>query len=151
MHQLTGSPFWDGLASLLIGVLLTVVALILGSTNKGLLIGRQADQRTVYAMRDALAARPEVEEIVDLLTMMLGTDQVLLCARLDFDDALDAAALERACAEIDADMRERFPDLEEIFVEPVPRTDRAIRERVLARYGGAGVKRLRTGLPPQQA
>ena len=45
----------------------------------------------VYALRDALADRPEVEQVVDLLTMMIGTDQILLCARLDFDDALDAA------------------------------------------------------------
>ena len=98
LHQLTGSAFWDGLASVLIAVLLTAVAYILGGTNKGLLVGRQADRRTVYALRDALAERPEVEQVVDLLTMMIGTDQILLCARLDFDDALDAASLERACA-----------------------------------------------------
>ena len=67
LHQLTGSAFWDGLASVLIAVLLTVVAYILGGTNKGLLIGRQADGRTVYALRDALADRPEVEQVVDLL------------------------------------------------------------------------------------
>ena len=120
LHQLTGSAFWDGLASVLIAVLLTAVAYILGGTNKGLLIGRQADGRTVYALRDALADRPEVEQVVDLLTMMIGTDQILLCARLDFDDALDAASLERACAAIDADLRDRFPDIAEIFVEPVP-------------------------------
>jgi cation diffusion facilitator family transporter len=148
LHQLTGSAFWDGLASVLIAVLLTVVAYILGGTNKGLLIGRQADRRTVYELRDALAERPEVEQIVDLLTMTIGTDQILLCARLDFDDTLDAAEIERACAAIDAEMRERFPDLQDIFVEPVPRTDKAIRERVLDRYGQAGAERLRTGLPP---
>ena len=148
LHQLTGSAFWDGLASVLIAVLLTAVAYILGGTNKGLLIGRQADGRTVYALRDALADRPEVEQVVDLLTMTLGTDQILLCARLDFDDALDAASLERACAAIDADLRDRFPDIAEIFVEPVPRTDKAIRERVLERYGTAGADRLRTGERP---
>jgi cation diffusion facilitator family transporter len=123
LHQLTGSAFWDGLASVLIAVLLTV-----------------------YALRDALAERREVEQVVDLLTMSLGTDQILLCARLDFNDALDAASLERACAAIDADLRERFPDIAEIFVEPVPRTDKAIRARVLDRYGTAGAERLRTGL-----
>jgi cation diffusion facilitator family transporter len=148
LHQLTGSAFWDGLASLLIAVLLSVVAYILGGTNKGLLIGRQADRRLVFALRDALADRPEVEQVVDLLTMMIGTDQVLLCARLDFDDNLDAASLERACADIDADLRKRFADLYEIFIEPVPRTDRAIRERALERYGQAGVDRLRTGQHP---
>ena len=146
LHQLTGSAFWDGLASVLIAVLLTVVAYILGGTNKGLLIGRQADRKTVYALRDALAERQEVEQVVDLLTMSLGTDQILLCARLDFNDALDAASLERACAAIDADLRERFPDIAEIFVEPVPRTDKAIRARVLDRYGTAGAERLQTGL-----
>lgn len=148
LHQLTESAFWDGLASVLIAVLLTGVAYVLGGTNKGLLIGRQADRRTVYALRDALADRPEVEQVVDLLTMMVGTDRILLCARLDFDDALDAARLERACADIDADLRRRFPDLHDIFIEPVPRTDDAIRERVLQRYGAAGVERLRTGERP---
>lgn len=135
LHQLTGSAIYDGLASLLIGLLLTVVAYILGRTNKGLLIGRQADPRMVLAIRDSLAARPEVDVVVDLLTMMLGTDQVLLCARLDFDDALGAADLERACVEIDADLRAHFTDLTEIFLEPVPRNDPTMRERVLSRYG----------------
>jgi cation diffusion facilitator family transporter len=135
LHQLTGSGLWDGLASLLIGLLLTGVAYILGSANKGLLIGRQADARLVYAVRDRLVARPEVEQVVDLLTMQLGTDQVLVCARLDFDDALGAADLERACVAIDADLRAEFADLDEIFLEPVPRSDPAVRERVLRRYG----------------
>ena len=89
-----------------------------------------------------------MEQVVDLLTMMIGTDQILLCARLDFDDDLDAASLERACADIDAEMRERFPDLQDIFVEPVPRTDKAIRERVLRRYGQDGAERLQTGQRP---
>jgi cation diffusion facilitator family transporter len=145
LHQLTGSAFWDGLASLLVGVLLTGVAYILGSTNKGLLIGRQADRRTVAALRDALAARPEVTAVVDLLTMTVGTDQVLLCARLDFDDALGAADVERACVEMDAELHERFPDLQEVFLEPVPRTDPVMRQRVLERYGEGASERLGGG------
>lgn len=148
LHQLTGSAVWDGVASLLIAVLLTVVAYLLGRANKGLLIGRQVDRRTVFRLRDAMAERPEVEQVVDLLTMVLGTDRILLCARLDFDDALDAATLERACADIDAQLRDRFPDLQYVFLEPVPRADPAMRQRVLQRYGEAGAELLRTGLPP---
>jgi cation diffusion facilitator family transporter len=135
LHQSTGSSFWDGLASLLIGVLLSGVAYILGRTNKGLLIGRQADRRLVFAVRDRLAERPEVDQVVDLLTMMLGTDRILLCARLDFDDALGAGDVERACVEIDAALRDEWSELEEIFLEPVPRTDPGMRARVLERYG----------------
>jgi len=135
LHQITGSGFWDGFASLLIGLLLSGVAYVLGRTNKGLLIGRQADARLVYAVRDRLGERPEVEKVVDLLTMMLGTDRVLVCARLDFDDALGAADVERACVAIDTALREEFPDLDEIFLEPVPRSDEGMRARVLERYG----------------
>ncbi|TQM12016.1 cation diffusion facilitator family transporter [Pseudonocardia kunmingensis] len=147
LHQLTGSSFWDGLASLLVGLLLTGVAYLLGRTNAGLLIGRQADRRTVLALRDALADRAEVEQVVDLLTMTLGTDEVLLCARVDFADTLDAAGVERACVEIDAELHDRFPDLREIFLEPVPRTDPVVRQRVLERYGPAGADRLRGEQP----
>jgi cation diffusion facilitator family transporter len=139
LHQLTGSSFWDGLASLLVGLLLTGVAYVLGRTNMGLLVGRQADRATVLALRDALAARPEVDQVV---TMTIGTDQVLLCARLDFADDIGVAQLERACVAIDADLHVRFPDLHEVFLEPVPRTDPVMRQRVLDRYGQGAADRL---------
>jgi cation diffusion facilitator family transporter len=142
LRQLTGSAVWDGLASLLVGVLLTGVAYILGTTNKALLIGRQADQRMVLGIRDHLAGRPEVTAVVDLLTMTMGTDKVLLCARLDFEDSLSSADLERACVEIDADLHEHFADLQEVFLEPVPRTDPGMRQRVLDRYGQGAADRL---------
>ncbi|RKT51669.1 cation diffusion facilitator family transporter [Saccharothrix australiensis] len=135
LHHLTGSSVWDGVASLLIGVLLAVAAYVLAGTNRGLLIGRQADPKLVRAVWEHLRGVPEVEQVVDLLTMAVGTDRVLLCVRLDFDDALSAGDLERACVRIDADLRTRWPDLDEVFLEPVPRTDPELRSRVLARYG----------------
>ena len=135
LHQITGSSVWDGVASLMIGVLLAAVAYSLARTNKGLLIGRQADPVMVRAIGARLRDAPEVEAVVDLLSMLTGTDRVLLCARLDFDDALGAADLERACVRIDGELRAEFPDLDEIFLEPVPRNDPAMRERVLSRYG----------------
>jgi divalent metal cation (Fe/Co/Zn/Cd) transporter len=135
LSQLTGSLVWDGVSSLLIGLLLVVVAYLLVRTNMNLLIGRQADIRLVRAIRDRLAGQPEVDAVVDLLTMLTGTDQVLVCARLDFDDAVTTAELERACVRIDAELRDEFGDLDEIFLEPVPRTDPDMRARVRARYG----------------
>jgi cation diffusion facilitator family transporter len=138
LHQLTGSSLWDGLASLAIGVLLALVAYVLARTNQGLLIGRQADPVLVKAIWRRLAEVQEVDAVVDLLTMLIGTDRVLLCARLDFDDALTAFELENACVRISAELRSEFPDLDEIFLEPVPRTDPDLRRRVLDRYGDLG-------------
>jgi cation diffusion facilitator family transporter len=135
LTQLTGSAVWDGIASLLIGLLLALVAYLLGRTNMNLLIGQQADPRLVRAARELLEAVPEVEVVVDLLTMLTGTDQILLCARLDFVDGIDSRELELACVRISAELRARFPDLDEIFLEPVPRSDPDLRAKVQARYG----------------
>jgi cation diffusion facilitator family transporter len=135
LHQLTGEVFWDGAAALAIGALLVVVAFELAKTNMGLLIGRQANIQTVRRIRRFLEDQPEVEKLVDLLTMMVGTGQVLLCARLDFDDNLSAGELEVVCVRLDSELRSRFTTLDEVFLEPVPRTDKTMRARVLARYG----------------
>ncbi|WP_051791509.1 cation diffusion facilitator family transporter [Amycolatopsis jejuensis] len=135
LHQLTGSDVWDGLASILIGVLLAGVAYLLGSTNRGLLVGRQADPRLVRGIHDHLAAAPEIEALVDLQTMLMGTDNVLVCARVDFDDALGAADVERTCVRLAEELGEQFNDVTEVFIEPVPRTDPKLRAAVLARYG----------------
>ncbi|MCD2196739.1 cation diffusion facilitator family transporter [Actinomycetospora endophytica] len=135
LHQLTGSGVWDGIASLLIGVLLALVAFILGRTNRSLLIGRTAGQDLVHDAFDHIADAPEVDQVVDIQTMVTGTDSVLLCARVDFVDTLTAADLERACVRLDDELREVLPDLDEIFIEPVPRNDPDVREAVLERYG----------------
>jgi cation diffusion facilitator family transporter len=140
LTQLTGSHVYDGVASLLIGLLLVVVAYVLGRTNMGLLIGRQADPRLLAAVRKRLDQQPEVEVVVDLLTMLTGTDRVLVCARLDFVDSVTSSAMELACVRIDSDLRTEFPDLDEIFLEPVPRTDPDLRARVRARYGSPRVE-----------
>ncbi|MUN37288.1 cation diffusion facilitator family transporter [Actinomadura litoris] len=143
LHQLTGSAAWDGAGSVLIGVLLTAVALVLGRINLNLLIGSQADPRVVADVRARLAAAPEVEWVVDLVTMTVGADRVLVCARLDFRDALTAGDVERACVRMGRELREAHDEIDEIFLEPVPRDDPELRERVIARYGRP--------LPPEQS
>ncbi|MFC7613555.1 cation diffusion facilitator family transporter [Actinokineospora soli] len=135
LHQLTGSSVWDGVASVAIGVLLAFVAYLLGRANAGLLIGRQASPELVRAVHADLSAAPEVEAVVDLQTMLIGADRVLVCARVDFDDALSAADLERACVRMAAELQAAHNDVTEVFIEPVPRTDAALRSAVLARYG----------------
>jgi cation diffusion facilitator family transporter len=135
LHQITGSAVGDGIASLMIGLMLTLVAFLLGRTNRELLIGRQARPEVLEGMRTMLADAPEVDELVDLMTMNVGTDQILVCARLDFDDALGAADVERACARLDGELHDKYREVYEVFLEPVPRDDSSLRERVLARYG----------------
>lgn len=135
LHQLTGSKVWDGLASLLIGVLLLVVAFVLARACEGLLIGKQADPRLLRAIEKRLEHEDEIEDIVDLLTMLTGSGRVLLCVRADFVDTVTAGELEEACLRVDSDLREEFPQLDEIFIQPASASDPRMRERVRARYG----------------
>jgi cation diffusion facilitator family transporter len=135
LHQLTGSPVWDGVASLLIGALLLVAAFLLARACEGLLIGRQADLGLVRAIEASLEAQPEVVDVVDLLTMLTGVGSVLVGARVDFVDTLSAADLEAACVRIDRQLRADYAELGEVFIQPASRADRGLRDRVRGRYG----------------
>ena len=153
LHQATGSSLWDGVASILIALLLAFIAVRLGRSNMRLLTGVQADPRMVRAMVAWFGDEPEVEAVVDLLTVQLGTDQVLLCARLDLVDSLSAGEVEQAMVRMGRDVREQFPDVAEVFLEPVPRDDPEVRERVRARYGDELATRMvqEAGAGPQGA
>ena len=86
LHQLTGSAMWDGAASLVIGALLVVAAVLLAQACKALLIGRQADPRLMRSIETVLEQEEEEDDVVDLLTMLTGADRVLVCTRVDFAD-----------------------------------------------------------------
>src|SRR6185436_16750397 len=93
------------------------------------------DPRLVRAIGRKLAEQPEVDEVIDLLTMLTGTDKVLVCARLDFAQAASSDDIAHPCMRIDNALREEFSDVDEVFLEPVPRGDQELRARVRARYG----------------
>lgn len=137
LHQLTGSQIWDGVASLVIGALLLVAAFLLARACEGLLIGRQADVELVRGIEARLESHDEIVDVVDLLTMLVGTGRILVCARVDFVDTLSAGELELACVRIDTELREEFAELDEIFIQPASRSDETVRDRVRQRYGRA--------------
>ncbi len=137
LHQVTGDKVWDGIASLLIGLLLLGVTITLARANENLLIGRQADARLISAIETWLEEQPEIVDVVDLLSMMTGSDSTLLCVRADFVDTTTGGELEQACLRLDRDLRDRWPTLDEIFIQPASRRDAGLRHRVTERYGEA--------------
>ncbi|NUR87702.1 MAG: cation diffusion facilitator family transporter [Nonomuraea sp.] len=118
--QLTGSALWDGAASVAIGLLLLVVALILIESNLSLLIGQAAPRQIETGIRAVLLAQPEVEDVVELLTMMIGPGSIMVAAKIDFQDEASAAGVEIACDEVDRRLRERFPGVSLVFLDPTP-------------------------------
>ncbi|WP_219471508.1 cation diffusion facilitator family transporter [Nonomuraea rhizosphaerae] len=118
--QVTGSPVWDGAASVVIGLLLLAVALTLISSNLSLLIGQSATPGVEERIRAVLTEQPEVVEVVELLTMILGPGSLMVAAKIDFRDEASAAGVEVACDELDRRLRERFPGISQVFLDPTP-------------------------------
>jgi cation diffusion facilitator family transporter len=121
LHQITGSPAWDGVASVLIGILLAIVAVVLGRDLRGLLLGEAAQPEERRRIREIIERRPEVEHLVELLTMVLGPDEVLVTARVDVRDGVDSAQVERMANELDEELRRALPAVAEVFLDPTPR------------------------------
>jgi divalent metal cation (Fe/Co/Zn/Cd) transporter len=126
---------WDGAASIAIGALLAVAAVLLAQTCQALLIGKQADARLMRRIEELIEEQDEVDDVVDLLTMLTGVDHILLCARVDFVDGFSAADLEQACVRIDLLLHKEFPALDEVFIQPAPKSDPHVQQRVRERYG----------------
>ncbi|MEU8379406.1 cation diffusion facilitator family transporter [Streptosporangium sp. NPDC048865] len=118
--QLTGSSLWDGAASVVIGLLLLWVAVHLIRANASLLIGQAAPEGLTERIREEIAALPEVESVVELLTMMLGPGETLVAARVDFVDDTTGAGLERASDRVERVLKERFPSVTQVFLDPTP-------------------------------
>ncbi|GII65711.1 cation diffusion facilitator transporter [Sphaerisporangium krabiense] len=117
---LTGSALWDGLASVVIGLLLLGVALHLIRANASLLIGQAASPRLREAIEDELTSHDEVSQVVELLTMMLGPNDVLVAAKVDFVDECTGARLEAAADRMESRLMERFPRVSHVFLDPTP-------------------------------
>lgn len=116
--QLTGSEFWDGLASILIGVLLLIVAFVLARSNVSLLVGRAVPRAMHNQIADDLNSIPVVTAVPTLLTMQLGPGNILVAAKVDFDDNVSGAQIEEASDEAERRLRHRYSDIQYVFLDP---------------------------------
>lgn len=118
MQAVTGSPVWDGAASIAIGVLLVVVAVRLGMDSRDYLIGKAASPRELAMIRSEIEGAPGVDALLDLRTMRLGPDQVVVAARVAFSDSISADRAEDLADEIDKRLTERLPLIPHVFLDP---------------------------------
>jgi len=120
LDEVTGARMWDGVASLAIAVLLVVVAYGLGRQNQRFLIGRSVSPAMRQELTDAINDAEGVDAVLELLTMRLAPDQVLVAARVDLADHLSPEDVERASDEVDTMIRDRFGDVRHVFLDPTP-------------------------------
>ncbi len=118
LSQLTGSPVWDAAASMAIGALLIVVAVRLGLDSRELLIGRAAGQEEQQIIRAEIEKTPGVDAMIELLTMHLGPDDLLVAARVDFSGDINADEAEDLASKIDRQLAERLSVTPHVFIDP---------------------------------
>jgi cation diffusion facilitator family transporter len=117
LGQITGNPYFDGVASVLIGLILGITATLLAYETKGLLIGESASREIVQKIREIVASYKEIENVNEILTMHMGPEYVLVNISADFVDSTPAANVEIVISKMDGQIKQTFPEVKRIFIE----------------------------------
>ena len=123
LTEITGDSRWDGIASIAIGALLATIAVTLIKTNVSLVVGESTPSGLREAIRRELELVAGVERVLELLTMYLGPQSLLVAAKIDFTRTSSVADLALAADEAEQRLRDRFPIITQLFLDPTPRPD----------------------------
>ena len=118
IDTVTGNAIWDGIGTLLIGLLLGVIAIVLCIEMKSLLIGESASPSHESAIRDAIHASPDVEALIHMRTEHIGPEDILVAAKVQFRPDLTMAELASVIDALELGIRAVVPTATRIFVEP---------------------------------
>jgi cation diffusion facilitator family transporter len=129
-------PVWDGVASIVIGLVLAATAVLLARESKSLLLGERADPALSSSILALAAAEGSVFRANGVMTVQLAPDQVFAALSLDFEDDMSARAVEDAIVDIERKVRATHPEVVALFIKP--QTGRTFRDTVRERFGTPG-------------
>ncbi|GGF01018.1 cation diffusion facilitator family transporter [Hymenobacter cavernae] len=111
------NPYFDGAASILIGLLLVTVAIFLIYKTKGLLVGEGVDEETLASLQEIARAQSGVENVRPPLTSYLGPHDVVLALDVQFSRNLTAVQVEQTIDGLQDAIRAKHPEFKRIFIE----------------------------------
>jgi cation diffusion facilitator family transporter len=111
---------FDAAASGVIGVILIYVAYQLATSARGLIIGEAAPVEMADAIRASIAATPEVDQVLELRAVQMGTKQLLVLARVSMRDDVPAGEVERLMVKVREQLRREHPEVMDSYLEIVP-------------------------------
>jgi cation diffusion facilitator family transporter len=120
LTEVTGQSLWDGVSSVLIGVLLVFVAASLVRSNTSLLVGRSAPLGLDRQLRAELESLPGIQSVPVFVTTVTGPRRILVAAKVEFVDDFTTDDLERVADEAERRMLARFPGIDYVFLDPTP-------------------------------
>ncbi len=111
-------PVLDGIASILIGLVLAATAAILATETKSLLIGEPADPEVVQSITHLALADPAILKVNGVITVHLAPDQIMAALSLEFEDSLTTSAIETKVVALEERIRAAHPDIVNLFIKP---------------------------------
>ncbi|MCP4335842.1 MAG: cation transporter [Gammaproteobacteria bacterium] len=117
LSEATGILMFDGIASIIIGLILLGTSVWLAYETKGLLIGESANQSVIQGIRDSLRGKANINHVNEILTMHMGPDFILANISVDFDDKITAKQVEADIAAIDRSIKQEYPQIKRVFIE----------------------------------
>lgn len=118
MTVLTHEAIWDAIGTLAIGVLLVVVAVILGLETSSLLIGEGATDKDDRAIREALESSKGVDRIIHMKTLYLGPEELMVAAKIAVPAKATAQDIAETIDEAEIQVRKAVPSARVIYLEP---------------------------------
>ncbi len=117
LGQVTGIVYFDGAASIIIGLILAGTATWLAYETKGLLIGESANDSIVQGIRELASGHEYVEHVNEVLTLHMGPDFILVNISLDFMDEATADEIETTVEKLDKEIKKNYLQVKRVFVE----------------------------------
>jgi len=117
LSRALGIPWLDGAASVMIGLILAITAVLLAYESKGLLIGEAASPQVVEGIRNMVGRDPRIDNANEVLTMHLGPQDVLLNLSLDFAEHLTSSEVEDAISNLERRIKKAHPEITRVFIE----------------------------------
>lgn len=118
LATVTGVEAWDAIASIAIGVLLMTIGLAVNRETQSLLVGESAAVDVVFAIREAIEGTAGIEALLELRTIHIGPDDLVIAAAIEVDPGKDAIAITRSIVDAEALVREVSPFRTVIYIEP---------------------------------
>lgn len=119
LSQLLNSPLFDGIASLIIGILLTLVAVLLVRESRSLLMGETVDAAEIAEIRHLVESQEAIHRLIDQQSMYLAPEEVIMLLHLNFRQDIPAESVAEEIRRLKAVLQQRYPHYRHLFIEPV--------------------------------
>lgn len=115
LSRYLNQPYFDGAASIVIGILLCIIATVMVYESRGLLIGEGVDHQTLQALRSIVESDPDVAHVQRLQTIYQSPSSVVLAIELSFKDSISAVDVREAVRRLESNIQASYPEIKYVF------------------------------------